>query len=89
MCVLVCSYLAARHDPVGNSQEGQADGDPQHCPALHPDGLLPQTRKVLVPDSQQLLLTVRMGNKLQREWNRRITQMERKGREDGDREQRR
>ena len=52
ICVCcVCSYLATWHDPVGDSQEGQADGDPQHCPALHPDGLLPQTRKVLVPDS--------------------------------------
>lgn len=31
------SYLAAWHYPVGNSQEGQAYGDPQYRPALHSD----------------------------------------------------
>lgn len=58
------SYLATRHYPVGDSQKGQTHGDPQHRPALHSDGLLPQTREVLVPDSQQLLLAVGMGDKL-------------------------
>lgn len=61
------SYLATGHDPVGNSQEGQADGDTQHRPAFHPDGLLSQSGEVLVPDSEKLLLTVWMGNKLARE----------------------
>lgn len=46
------SYLATWHYPVGNSQERETYGDPQHCPALHPNGLLPQTRQVLIPDSQ-------------------------------------
>lgn len=58
------SYLAAWHDPVSNGQERQADRDPKHRPALHSDRLLPQSWQVLVPDSEQLLLTIRMGNKL-------------------------
>lgn len=65
MCV--CSYLATWHYPVGDSQEGQTYSDPEHCPALHTNGLLPQTRQVLVPDSQQLLLAVGMCNKLERD----------------------
>lgn len=64
LCVRVCSYLATRHYPVSNGQKRQPNGDPQHCPALHSDGLLPQTREVLVPDSEQLLLTIGMSNKL-------------------------
>lgn len=60
------SYLAARHYPVGNSQKGQTYGDPQNCPALHSDRLLPQSGEVLVPDRQQLLLTVGMCNKLEK-----------------------
>ncbi len=67
LCVHVCSYLATWHYPVGDSQEGQTKSDPQHCPAFHPNGLLSKTGQVLVPDSQQLLLTVWMGNKLERE----------------------
>jgi len=62
-----CSYLATRHYPVGNRQEGQTRGDAQHCPALHPHGLLPQAGQVLVPDRQQLLLTVGMGDELTEE----------------------
>lgn len=57
-------YLAAWHYPVSNGQEGKADSDPQHRPALHSNRLLPQSWQVLVPDSEQLLLTIRMGNKL-------------------------
>lgn len=60
------SYLATWHYPVGNSQKGQTYGDPQYCPALHTDRLLPQSGEVLVPDSQQLLLTVGMCNKLEK-----------------------
>lgn len=62
-----CSYLATWHYPVSDGQEWQPYGDPQHCPALHTNGLLPQTRQVLIPDSQKLLLAVGMGNKLQRQ----------------------
>lgn len=65
----MCSYLATWHYPVGDSQEGQAHRDPQHRPALHPDGLLPQAGQVLVPDGQELLLTVGMGHELERERN--------------------
>lgn len=60
----MCTHLATWHYPVGDGQEGQTYGDPQHCPALHTDRLLPQTRQVLVPDGEQLLLAVGMGNKL-------------------------
>ncbi len=81
VCTYVCSYLATWDYPVGNSQEGQTYGDPQHCPALHPDGLLPQTGQVLVPDSQQLLLAVGMGNELERE--KKFKSMENKARGDG------
>lgn len=63
-CVHVCSYLATRHYPVSDGEKRQPNGDPEHCPALHSDGLLPQTREVLVPDSEQLLLTIGMSNKL-------------------------
>lgn len=65
--VHMCSYLATWHYPVGNSQEGQTCGHPQHRPALHPNGLLPQAGQVLVPDRQQLLLTVGMGDELKRQ----------------------
>lgn len=65
--MLECSYLATWHDPVGNSQEWQANGDPQHGPAFNSNGLLPETRKVLIPNGQKLLLAVRMGDKLVRE----------------------
>lgn len=40
VCVLH-SYLATWHYPVGDSQERQTDGDPQDCPALHSERLLP------------------------------------------------
>lgn len=58
------SYLATGHYPVGDSQEGKPYCYPQHRPALHTDGLLPQAWQVLIPDSQQLLLAVGMSNKL-------------------------
>lgn len=82
LCAHVCSYLATWDYPVGDSQEGQTYSDPQHCPALHPDRLLPQTGQVLVPDSQQLLLAVGMGDELERE-TRNLNQWRIKGEEDG------
>lgn len=63
-CMRVCPYLATWHYPVSDGQKRQPNGDSQHCPALHSDGLLPQTREVLVPDSEQLLLTIGMSDKL-------------------------
>lgn len=63
-CVHVCSYLATWHYPVSDGEKRQPNGDPEYCPALHSDGLLPQTREVLVPDSEQLLLTIGMSDKL-------------------------
>lgn len=59
------SYLATWDYPVGDSQERQTYGDPQYCPALHSDRLLPQSGEILIPDRQQLLLTVGMCNKLE------------------------
>ena len=64
---VACAYLATGHDPVGDGQEGQPHGDPQDSPALDPHGLLPQPGQVLVPDGEQLLLAVGMGDKLERE----------------------
>lgn len=61
------SYLAAGHDPIGHSKEGKPHGHPQDCPALHPYGLLPETLQVLIPEGKELLLTIRMGHKLDTE----------------------
>lgn len=71
----IIAYLAAWHYPVSNGQEGQPDGDPQHGPALHSNRLLPQTRQVLVPDREQLLLTVWMGNKLEKNRKTQLVQL--------------
>lgn len=60
----VCSYLATWHYPVSDGEKRQPNSDPEYCPALHSNGLLPQTREVLVPDSEQLLLTIGMSDKL-------------------------
>lgn len=57
-------YLATGHDPVGDGEERQSDSYAQDCQTLHTDGLLPQTRQILVPDRQQLLLAVWMSHKL-------------------------
>lgn len=45
-------YLATGHDPVGDGEERQSDSNAQNRQTLHTDGLLPQTRQVLVPDRQ-------------------------------------
>ena len=63
VCVFGC-YLATGHNPVGDGEEGEAHSDPQHSPAHDPHRLLPQTRQVLIPDGQKLLLAVWMGHKL-------------------------
>ena len=58
------SYLTAGHDPVRNGEERKPHSHTQYRPALHPYGLLPETLQVLIPESQELLLAIRMGHKL-------------------------
>lgn len=57
-------YLATGHDPVSDGEERQSDGDTQNRQTLHSDGLLSQTRQILIPDGQKLLLAVWMSYKL-------------------------
>lgn len=79
--VAICPYLATWHYPVGNSQEWEAYSYSQDCPALHTNGLLPQARQILIPDSQQLLLAVRMSNELkQKKINKKLKSVENEGR---------
>ena len=58
------TYLAARSEPVNESQEGQSHRNGEDHEELDRHGLLPQPRKVLIPYGQELLLTVWMGYKL-------------------------
>lgn len=58
------THSATGSDPVGQSQARQPYGHRHHHQQLHRRGLLPQTRQVFIPDTQQLLLAVGMSHKL-------------------------
>lgn len=58
------THSAARSDPIGQSQARQSDGHRHHHQQLDRRGLLPQTRQVFIPDTQQLLLAVGVSHKL-------------------------
>lgn len=57
-------YSAARSKPVGQSQSRQSYSHCQHHQQFDSSGLLPQAGQILIPDTQQLLLAVRMSHKL-------------------------
>lgn len=58
------TYSAAWGNPIGHSQSGQSYSHCQHHQQFDGSGLLPQAGQVLIPDTQQLLLAVRMSHKL-------------------------
>lgn len=58
------TYPAARCNPVADGEERKAQGHNQHDQTLDSYGLFPQTREVLIPDCQELLLAVRVSHKL-------------------------
>lgn len=58
------THSATGSDPVGQGQARQPYGHRHHHQQLHRRGLLPQTRQVFIPDTQQLLLAVGMSHKL-------------------------
>lgn len=58
------SYSAARSDPVSQRQARKSDSHSQHNQQFDSGGLLPQTRKIFIPDTQKLLLAVRMCHEL-------------------------
>lgn len=62
---MLASYSAAGSDPVSQGQARQSDGHRQHHQQFDGSGLLPQAGQVLIPDTEQLLLAVRMSNKLE------------------------
>lgn len=58
------TYSAARSDPVGQSQSRQSYSHCQHHQQFDSSGLLSQAGQIFIPDTQQLLLAVRMSHKL-------------------------
>lgn len=58
------TYSAAWSDPVGQRQPRQSYSHRQHHQQFDGSGLLSQARQVLIPDTEQLLLAVRMSHKL-------------------------
>lgn len=58
------SYSAARSNPVSQSQARKSYSHSQHHQQFDSSGLLPQTRKIFIPDTQKLLLAVWMCHEL-------------------------
>lgn len=58
------TYSGAWGNPVSHSQSRQSYSHRQHHQQFDGSGLLSQARQVLIPDTQQLLLAVRMSHKL-------------------------
>lgn len=56
--------LTARSNPIGHGEEGQSDRNREDNQKLHCHRLLPQTRQILIPNRQELLLAVWMCYKL-------------------------
>ncbi|KAF3840817.1 hypothetical protein F7725_006679 [Dissostichus mawsoni] len=61
---LAVTYSAARSDQVSHSQSRQSYRHGQHHQQFGGSGLLSQAGQILIPDTQQLLLAVRMSHKL-------------------------
>lgn len=56
--------LTARSNPIGHGEEGESDRNREDNQELHCHRLLPQTRQILIPNREELLLAVWMSYKL-------------------------
>lgn len=58
------TYSAAWSNPVSKGQSGQSYSHSQHHQQFDGSGLLSEAGQILIPDTQQLLLTIRMSHEL-------------------------